>query len=208
MKDEKKEIDSKLIDFMSMNFEKIEYKEWKKYAQKKRAELENSHEIMLGILENQWLEINYHELKREEYYELRESPLEILEFCINGDFITYPPPEVLWVIARQFQWYMEQEGNITLEDAFFGKPIKSKGTYAKRMADKKSKLYKAFNLKTKANPTITQSKLLEIFCNTPNINNTPSKGTCLQIYEENQRNEIDQDSFLRGFRRWKEKSDN
>lgn len=191
---------SELVEFYQKG---IPFNEWVNFANKQKQNLEGSSEIMLGILEDQWESIKYHDLDREEYYTLADSPLEILHYCIADDFLTYPPPEILWVIARQFRWYMENEGDVTLEEAFFGKPIKGKGVYSKRAADTKTKLYKAFHLKIKVNPDASQPQLLEKFCDTPAINLKPSKETCSQIYFENQKNEIDQDSFLRGYRRWK-----
>ncbi len=183
----------------------ISFDEWKEYATKNREELENSSCTMLGILEGQWNRISYHDLKRDEYYALRDSPLEILHFCMADDLITYPPPEILWVIAKQFQWYMEKEGDITLEEAFFGKPIKSKGNYAKRMADETKLLYEAFHRKLKATPTISQPELLEKICISPPSDNNQNDAL-RKIYEKNQANENFQDSFLRGYRRWKEKN--
>jgi len=192
---------SDIIEFYERG---IPFNEWKKHAAKQRIVLENSSEIMLGILESQWEEISYHDIDRGDYCTLEDSPLEILDFCIADDFLTYPPPEILWVIARQFKWYMLNEGEITLEEAFFGKPIKGKGVYAKRATNKKINIYKAFHLKVRANPGIPQSRLLEQYCNNPPPDIGPSRETCYYIYIENQNNEIDQDSFLRGYRRWKE----
>ena len=193
---------AELVDFYKKG---IPFDEWKAYCNKRKEKLEGSSGYMLEILENQWNSISYHDLEREKYYSLKDSPLEILDFCVADDFLTYPPPEILWVIARQFHWYMEHEGKFTLEEAFFGKPIKGKGTYAKRMADEKIKLYKNFHQKVKANSSLSQAHLLERLCTkTPApFGEMGTKDTCSLIYAENQKREIDQDSFLRGYRRWK-----
>ncbi len=207
--DDKKSTQQLLEEYFHRK-ENIPFNEWKQRASEKCKELENSSDIMLGILEEQWKSISYHELSRKEYYNLKNSPLEILQFCIADDFLTYPPPEILWVISMQFQRYMESQGHITLEEAFFGKPIKGKGCYAKRIADKYNQLYQAFHRKLRVNPEYSQAHLLERFCTTPSSDalSLPTKDTCMEIFNENQVNEIDIDSFLRGYRRWKENTDN
>jgi hypothetical protein len=191
---------SEMIEFYKKG---IPFDKWKEFANKKRKKLENSSGIMLGILEDQWSQISYPDIKREEFYSLRDSPLEILHFCIADDFLTYPPPEILWVIAKQFQWYMENEGEVTLEEAFFGKSIKSKGHYSKRTADTKHKLYKRFDLFVKAEPNMPQSKLLEKICKTPPHESPSYTESIFATYKEN---EFDHDSFLKGYRRWKKKN--
>ena len=61
-----------------------------------------------------------------------DNPLTRLGYYLEFDM--YPPPEVLLAINKIFQDYLSKKGNIDLEEAFFGKPIKSLGNYSARMA--------------------------------------------------------------------------
>jgi hypothetical protein len=44
----------------------------------------------------------------------------------------YPPPELLAALLQGFHEYLEGEGTVSLEVAFFGKPPKRAGNYARR----------------------------------------------------------------------------
>lgn len=59
-----------------------------------------------------------------------ETPLKEFLYCIDMGF--YPPPEVLLAIVDIFEHYLRSEGNLSLEDVFFGKTEKGIGNYAAR----------------------------------------------------------------------------
>ena len=121
---------------------------------------------MLGIFEDQWRKINYHEMERSEYYDIDDSPLEILKKCMIDDcLMTYPPPELLIFIGKQFEYYLDNEGDVSLEEAFFGKPVKGKGVYAKRQADENNSLYKSFHFSyNRKQNKLSQEKLIDELC--------------------------------------------
>lgn len=187
------------------------FKEWKTQARKYQHQLEKcqSEERRGAILENQWETINELGISREEFYSLGNSPLEILRECVLGEFITYPPPEILKVIANQFQYYMLKQGKVSLEHAFFG-DSRGRGNYAKRALNNriKNQMYEKFEVYSdshKARGMSQEQILLEL----ASIPEDPSYAE----YEDGPlnpfrsiANESDDDwveSFLRDYRRWK-----
>lgn len=186
-----------------------EFKKWRNQARKYQERLSQykKDDILGGIIEGQWEEISYLDMSRDEYYSLRDSPLEILSECILGDTITYPPPEILMVIANQFKYYMAQEGEVSLESALFG-DSRGRGIYAKRVAiqEQKYDMYKKFDAysKSKKGKGKSQEQILTELSSTPHY--LPGSYLPNPFYEY--ANEVDDwiDSFLRDYRRWKKKN--
>lgn len=186
------------------------FKEWKLQAKKYRRKLEKyqSEECQGAILENQWQSINYHEMSSEEFYSLGHSPLEILSECVLGDIVSYPPPEILKVIANQFQYYMLRQGAVSLENAFFG-DSRGRGIYAKRALSQsqKNQMYEKFEAYSNSQHGGEKSQE-QILVELASIPPDPS----LEIYEDGPlnpfqifANETEEwvESFLRDYRRWK-----
>ncbi len=63
-----------------------------------------------------------------------------------GAFDDFPPPELLLALAALFRKYMDAGGALTLEEVFFGKPLKNKGTYAARQAKLNPSLQLGYDL--------------------------------------------------------------
>ncbi|EIA0834878.1 hypothetical protein ACN5YO_001941 [Vibrio parahaemolyticus] len=63
---------------------------------------------------------------------IAEHPLAALAYCLEAG--VYPPPSVLLQIADTYKGYVHKQGEIGLEEAYFGKPIKGMGNYAARKA--------------------------------------------------------------------------
>jgi hypothetical protein len=61
-----------------------------------------------------------------------DNPLASLAFDL--EFGIYPQPEVLLQIADTYKEYIHRKGSVSLEDIFFGKPVKGVGNYAARKA--------------------------------------------------------------------------
>jgi hypothetical protein len=59
-----------------------------------------------------------------------ESPLEVFLYDIS--YGQYPPPEILMMLEKCFRLYFEANGDLSLEEIFFGKAIKKAGNYSKR----------------------------------------------------------------------------
>lgn len=171
---------------------------WKEKAEKYRADLQNAEG---DIIEGQWQTAEYHSLEREKYYDLADSPLEILAFCIASDFQTYPPPEILQVIAHQFNRYMVAGGELTLEEAFFGSQ-KRRGSYANRKK-KENLLYSQFHLiaNIAEYKNMSQHEILEDVLENPDSKNDFISRKA--FIEEYKASDPDYDTFLKGYRRWK-----
>jgi hypothetical protein len=61
-----------------------------------------------------------------------DNPLDIFLFDISCG--SYPPPEIIMMLAKCFNLYFLAEGKLTLEEVFFGKIIKKSGNYSRRKA--------------------------------------------------------------------------
>lgn len=85
---------------------------------------------LMPLLREQWRAIGAVEIpdhKRVECHE-QDSPIRVLFRCIS--FGRYPPPELLMALQKAFDEYLA--GDLTLEEAFFGKPPRRAGSYAQR----------------------------------------------------------------------------
>ena len=63
---------------------------------------------------------------------LAHHPLALFFLYVSYGF--YPPPELLIALHEAFEAYQKEKGRLTLEEAFFGKPVQRAGTYAQRSA--------------------------------------------------------------------------
>jgi len=183
-----------------------DFERWKETARELRKKLADAKEndILLGILEDLWQDTNYHEADREDYYNFGDSPLEVLAHGM-GDHLSYPPPEILQIISRQFAHYMAMGGKITMEEAFFGSP-KGKGTYAKRRAAENQD-YEKFHLIWTRNQHGYSSQLDVLEALTKEEFLAYSGGFAKEpnrFYKYWEKHDLD--SFLRGYRRWKKKT--
>lgn len=106
-----------------------------------------------------------------------------------------PRPELLLSIAKAFHLYFSRQGELTLEEVFFGTPSKS-GSYAKRRSENFQGIdFRVFEHSVRRNYSgDTLEKLAEIF-----ILNEISENPDNNLKLENV------DSFLRKYRRWKAK---
>lgn len=122
------------------------------------------------------------------------SPLEAFLFCVEMGF--YPPPELVLAVADGFRHYMDAAGDKSLDMAFFGEEHKKKSSLsfqAKRLGE-----YRAFHWFYIANlvraeqgevEQLSQEELAEDFLKSEL--RPPTHGE-------------DIETFLRGYRRWKE----
>ena len=70
-------------------------------------------------------------LPYEKHFRM-DSPLEL--FLNDISYGDYPAPEILMMLAKCFNLYFLAEGELSLEEVFFGKVIKRAGNYSKRKA--------------------------------------------------------------------------
>ena len=201
----------KAKDFLNIG---CELQDWRKKAREYRDKLkqDQKNEIMAGLIEDQWKEIKNLTMNREMYYSLGNTPLEVLRECILGDHVTYPPPEVLMVIANQFGTYMANQGKISLEEAFFG-DSRGRGVYAKRAASNEQRIgmyqrFKAYSESIKGKGKSQEQILLELASYAEEPTYTPfsedTQPNPFYLLSAETENWID--NFLRGYRRWMEAS--
>jgi hypothetical protein len=179
---------------------------WKKKCRAYKESYTSAADTMAGVIEDQWQSIEYAQITRADHYEADNSPLEALQSCIE-EISTYPPPELLKVIVNQFKHYMHMGGDISLEEAFFG-PFKGKSTYSRRRLAENS-LYESFHQFvsiSKHSKNLSQAEIFDEITQkgkfqTPHLMSIDA----IEFYNLNRREEIEQDSFLRNYRRWKNK---
>ena len=169
-------------------------------TRKYRAKLLTAEGSILAGFEEDWkaLEEILMVVNREDDEKTATTPLSAFLFHIDCGI--YPPPEILMTIAACFKRYSEAGGDLTLEDCFFGSPGKGKSIYSKRRS--REKPFESFQFYVrlcllgehvgKRDKMSIESIAEEFFHDPDNI---------IGRYEP----DIDIDTFLRGYRRWKEK---
>lgn len=80
----------------------------------------------------------------ENSYVVAQSPLSAM--CTYLDMGVYPPPEILLGLRDSMKAYMNSNGDLTLEKAFFGPPKRKAGNYARRMAKGRQLFFMAFEI--------------------------------------------------------------
>lgn len=126
-----------------------------------------------------------------------DSPMENFECYVDMGF--FPPPEVMIAIRLCFQKYLASAGDISLDEAFFGVPHKKRESYAYRKHRKwKFKHFHSYldglerkrkHLKETNKPKKSLEQLVEQYLSSLFPGGDPG---------------VDVDTFLRGYRRWKE----
>lgn len=125
-------------------------------------------------------------------YDSDKTPIEVFVNMIKTGI--YPPPEFLFLLAYIFDMYFQNEGEVKLEEIFFGSPQRPFGNFAARKAKSSNDKYEAFESAYEAAKEIadfdfTLTRFAEVY------------------FKSSKNNEIDIESFLRGRRRWKEQAD-
>jgi hypothetical protein len=111
-----------------------------------------------------------------------------------------PTPELMLSIAKSFQLYLEADGNITLEEVFFGKPKQRAGNYARQSLNENRYLF----FHDTVSRDLALNSLLERFESIQEIaEKFLQSGAYYGDFDEE--NIIDVDVFLRGYRRWKQR---
>ena len=131
-------------------------------------------------LEKLWekLESDFGPFNRE--VSVADNPISAFSYYVEMG--KYPPPEIMIEIMWGFNTYLESEGNISLDQAFLGsthskyKSLSYKQQYALRYAEFERFVYKG------------EFKSLD---------------DAAELFLSDIEDEIDQDSFLRDYRRWK-----
>ncbi len=148
-------------------------------------------------------------VKRGE--KLAETPLGSLGYCLERP--RFPPIEVLSAINEAFQIYMLAEGKLELEDVFFGPRKRGVGNYSARC--QKETDYSKFDFYVRIGGNLRMLSDEEAFREhhkksledkaeeylAYGMNPYIAKSYGVQAKYENS---IDPESYLRGYRRWKQ----
>jgi hypothetical protein len=139
-------------------------------------------------IEESWQEIGTEKKLsgRHVVYGGTDSPL--MQFCDSIDFGEIPAPEIMIWLFLRFKEYFHASGSIELEEVFFGDTTQKLGNQAARLnRDGLFKLFDFYQRKIEKTDKSLASKA--------------------EKYMLEMGVDIDPDSFLRSFRRWKRESD-
>jgi hypothetical protein len=140
--------------------------------------------------------------------ELEEDGCPVQHFLKMMENGFYPPPEVLLTIADSFKIYFTGEGDISLEEAFFGDITKGVGNYAARAnrGEDYSRFHRSYLGYGKSHDNkLSLTKFAEKYFNGEYFNEVfghldlEKFGYLSGYYDQ----EKDIDSYLRGYRRWR-----
>jgi hypothetical protein len=139
-------------------------------------------------------------VKRDDL-DQKGTPVDAFRYFVDMGF--YPPPEIMESIASAFGSYMSGKGKYELEDVFFGKRKRGVGNFASRRSSVSD--YVSLNGRVHAElrrserenrPKRSIEKIAEeMFMDDPFAGSSVGKG-----------GDVDIGSFLRGYRRWKQKN--
>ncbi|MBK8069788.1 MAG: hypothetical protein IPK27_19865 [Rhodanobacteraceae bacterium] len=100
---------------------------------------------VLESLEHLWQHLQKKQgdvIDRED--KVADSPLSGLFHYIDSGF--YPPPELMLSLLECWDEYLTGRGSVSLEEAFFGRPIQKAGNYAKRKSQRIRNAYARFEV--------------------------------------------------------------
>ncbi len=145
---------------------------------------------------------NYIGIKRDERQ--GNTPIESLNYWL--EIPRYPPIEVLLAISDAFDIYIAAGGSLSLEDVFFGLTKKGIGNYAAQR--KRDKSYRNFQFFVSMDALETKNKNLQprdldsLAAEYLAYGKNPLVAKAFDMPPSNESN-IDPESFLRSYRRWK-----
>jgi hypothetical protein len=133
-------------------------------------------------------------LRDNRLYEgFENSNTPVHSFCALVKSGMLPPPEIMQSVALAFRFYFESKGEVSLEDAFFGKSVQGIGN--RSALDSRHSIYRQIDMLI----NLHQENIYEV------------KMSTLQIVEHISKFhgiETDSESILRSYRRYKKNTDN
>lgn len=156
------------------------------------------------------------EKHRVENFDLPKEPYliptPVHELLAKVSVGQYPKPEILLAISKAFSLYLIAEGELSLEEVFFNKPIKSIGNYSKRYANEK--VYQDFYYELKNSPCRNKKsrailslkkqvyfKFNDVVYYKDDLSGIDGK--TMSKYRIKELNNITVDSFIKNYYRWK-----
>lgn len=185
-----------------------EFGNWKEKCEEYGKSYASATGTMAEVIEDQWQSMEYAQIERKDYYKSANSSLEALQSCIEELPLTYPPPELLQTIVNQFKYYMNKGGEVSLEHAFLG-PFKGESTYSKRMLaeNRLCERFHEFVTISKRGKDLTHAKIFDEITKSGKFQ-APYGITmdALEFHNLYMEEDIEQESFLRNYRRWKKRN--
>lgn len=143
---------------------------------------------------------------RTEYYKSKSNSLEALKECVLNGNQEYPPPELLWIISRQYYYYLLNEGKVSLEEAFFGKPKQRQGVYAKKTRmpiNSSANIFMIFDSYVNQSPELSHYEILEFMIEQKPETKWKNYFELSYLYSRFINEDLNFDSFIRSYRAWK-----
>ena len=112
----------------------------------------------------------------------------------------YPPPEYLILIVYAYEKYLNAEGDLSLDEALFGEPHSKRGSYAYKIRGNDFDTFHAlYTYKMEQLPGIEDT-----FASIKELRSSGLVDAATIFLEQILQDfELDVESFLRGYRRWK-----
>lgn len=133
----------------------------------------------------------------KEIFNNTRNAIKLFTESLLSGFI--PPKESMLAIAYAFELYMEAAGDLSLESVFFGEPKKGAGNYSKNTAKTYDRFatFHYYVVREKNNFKTLEELALRLLKNN-------SSDEEMEVSPFRGFNENNIDSFLRGYRRWKQ----
>ena len=189
-----------LTEELAIKYDVISFDKTKDFDTKRKyvglLELNQLEKIWISIYKNVARPISYKKFYREN--------TAIDRFLSDISYGSYSSPEVLLMIAKCFKLYFLAEGELTLEEVFFGKVQKKSGNYSRRKA--RDDNFTEFHYQV-----IREKEVLNSIGESFNLEEFTIK--MLSIYKESEMDcpvinytEDNIESFIVGYYRWKKKN--
>ncbi|MBV1959879.1 MAG: hypothetical protein KUG53_04010 [Pseudomonadales bacterium] len=125
-----------------------------------------------------------------------ESPLKAYLYYVDSGF--FPPPEILLSVMQCFNIYYRSEGELSLEEVFFGPDKKWVGNESAR--EHKNNIFRFFRLYISSEKQVALHKKLPV----PSLEAMAEGYLTSEIYRDLSSQEASKDvaSFLRSYHRW------
>lgn len=166
------------------------------YREKLKASYVHDDYPVMSGLEHAWrlLEKDYEVVKREEHPS--DNPISSFEYYVDLGF--YPPPEIMMIIGDALRLYFSGAGQLSLDEIFFGEKHKKTTSFAyrkhKRFKYQFFEMHVNFSRRNEDTSNLSlEAVMLKVIEET-----NPSTMAMLGFDPD-----IDIDTFLRGYRRWK-----
>lgn len=163
-----------------------------------RAAYKTGNYPALCKLESTWQEIQAVTPEYDRDIDMAENPLLAFQFITDIGY--FPPPEILLAVSCCIKQYLNSGGNISLDEAFFGKSHKKTDSFAYAHHKEYNK-YGVFHLRWAKSDCVYKANGFT------DISSLPLETRAEQFLDETfgkdaWTEEIDLESFLRGYRRW------